>query len=421
MASGYSRLMDTILDFFIPKEKRSDPIVYRTSRIHVAIFLITACLWFVYIPSVLKIDFRYQEYVDANAGFLCLLAAVLYKYGVHIGYVVHVYMFGAGGGILVGCLMGGALSSTSALLLIPATTMLLAGVRHALIWFCICIVFLSVIYYMTMNGFEFKLYFHEKYLEQLQFTGTLGMLVALFLNLLVFENEKNRAMESLVGTNADLRVEKKRSEDLLLNILPEEVAEELKEHGKAKPKSFDDVSVLFTDVVNFTGFSEKVGAEELVEEIDHCFKKYDHVNTKHNMEKIKTIGDSYMAVAGLPVETLDHGRQAVEAAVEIMEFMEEYRKERIAEGKPYFVIRIGINSGPVVAGIVGFKKFAYDIWGDTVNMAARMEEASEVNKINISGTTYELVKDKFACVYRGKVKAKNKGEIDMYFVEKALL
>lgn len=210
--------------------------------------------------------------------------------------------------------------------------------------------------------------------------------------------------------------EKKRSDELLLNILPAEVAEELKEKGSAEAKMFDEVSVIFTDFKGFTTIAENLSAKELVAEIDYCFKGFDNIIHKYNIEKIKTIGDSYMAAGGLPVASKTHAADVVNAALEIVKFMENHKQQRLREGKPVFEIRIGINTGPVVAGIVGVKKFAYDIWGDTVNLASRMESSGEPGKINISGSTYELVKNDFTCTYRGKIQAKNKGEVDMYFV-----
>ncbi len=211
--------------------------------------------------------------------------------------------------------------------------------------------------------------------------------------------------------------EKNRSEELLLNILPAEVAEELKSTGAAKAKTFSLVSVMFTDFKDFTSVSEKVSAELLVDEIHHCFSAFDAILQKYKIEKIKTIGDAYMCASGLPVLNYTHAEDIVNAAFEIRDFMAARKKEKESRREIPFELRIGIHTGPVVAGIVGVKKFQYDIWGDTVNLAARMESSGEAGKVNISGSTYRLVKDQFACTYRGKIQAKHKGEIDMYFVE----
>lgn len=220
--------------------------------------------------------------------------------------------------------------------------------------------------------------------------------------------------------NVIITREKQRSEELLLNILPAETAEELKATGAAKAKSFDMVTVLFTDFKNFTQASEKLSAEELVNEINFCYSEFDKIITRHGIEKIKTIGDAYMCAGGLPVSNQTHATDVVNAGLEMIAFIEKNKMERIKFNLPYFELRLGIHTGPVVAGIVGIKKFAYDIWGDTVNTASRMESSGEVGKVNISGTTYELIKDKYNCINRGKIQAKNKGEIYMYFVTGAI-
>jgi len=207
--------------------------------------------------------------------------------------------------------------------------------------------------------------------------------------------------------------ERKKSDGLLLNILPGEIAAELKTTGTTTAKHYNNVTVLFTDFVNFTEAGERMSPQALIEELDNCFKKFDEITGKYNVEKIKTIGDAYLAVAGLPTADPLHAEHVVRAAIEINAFMQD----RFAKlGSRTFEIRIGIHSGSVVAGIVGVKKFAYDIWGDTVNTAARMEQNSEAGRINISATTYELVKDKIACEYRGEIEAKGKGVMKMYYV-----
>lgn len=232
----------------------------------------------------------------------------------------------------------------------------------------------------------------------------------------ILENQNAHLENEVAIRTHQIAEEKKRSDDLLLNILPEEVAEELKLNGHSKAHRYDEVSVLFTDFVNFTQISEQLGVEELLDELNINFTTFDKIMEKHGLEKIKTIGDAYLAVCGVPVANEQHAKNAVNAALEILEFVQKRKQEA-----PYGLdIRIGINSGSLIAGIIGVKKFAYDIWGDTVNTAARMEQNSEAGKINISESTYALVRNDFICTHRGKLKAKGKGEMDMYFVEQSL-
>ncbi len=232
-----------------------------------------------------------------------------------------------------------------------------------------------------------------------------GGFVIVLLFSVIFFNQRN-----------NVRKEKQRSDELLLNILPEQVAEELKTTGSAIARHYDMVTVMFTDFKNFTLASEEMSAKDLVQEIHYYYSEFDKIISRHGIEKIKTIGDSYMCAGGLPVANTTNAVECVKAALEIQEFMKEIKERKQKHQKPFFEIRIGLHTGPVVAGIVGIHKFAYDIWGDAVNIASRMESSSEPGKINISGDTYEFVKNEFTCTYRGKIDAKNKGEVDMYFV-----
>jgi adenylate cyclase len=222
--------------------------------------------------------------------------------------------------------------------------------------------------------------------------------------------EKNRIIEE----------ERKRSEELLLNILPKIVADELKSKGAANAKRFDNATVLFTDFKNFTNISKKMTPEELVKDLDYCFKAFDKIIEKYGLEKIKTIGDSYMCAGGLPTGSNSKAKDVVRAALEIQDFLAQWKLERVASNQPFFEARIGIHTGPIVAGVVGNKKFAYDIWGSTVNVASRMETGGEIGKVNVSATTFNLIKEEFECEHRGKLIAKNYGEVDMYFVRKPL-
>jgi len=217
-------------------------------------------------------------------------------------------------------------------------------------------------------------------------------------------------------TSTIIQKERDLSNKLLRNILPEETAKELIENGKVLAKKIDEVSVLFTDFKGFTNESEDLSPEELVESVNFYYSKFDEIVEKYGLEKIKTMGDSYMLAGGLPFPTKDHAVKTVEAAFEIIKFVDEAKKDTTAD-ITHFDIRIGVNTGPVVAGVVGIKKFAYDIWGDTVNIASRMESNSEPGKINVSEATYQLIKHKFSCTYRGEIEAKNKGKLKMYFVD----
>lgn len=231
---------------------------------------------------------------------------------------------------------------------------------------------------------------------------------------------RQKTMRELAEKNKVIQEEKKRSDELLLNILPEEVMHELKAHGKTQARNYSNATVLFADIKEFTKISERLSPDELIEALDAYFERFDHVIAKYGIEKIKTIGDAYVCAGGVPSKNEVSAHTMVKAALEFMGEVDKLREERGKLGLQTFEFRIGMHTGQLIAGVVGIRKFAYDIWGDTVNMAARMQQESEVGKINISGATYDLVKDKFACVYRGKHEAKNKGEIDMYFVEKAI-
>lgn len=223
--------------------------------------------------------------------------------------------------------------------------------------------------------------------------------------------------QQIQNQQTELLSEKQKSEDLLLNILPKDVAEELKENGESKVKQFSSVSILFSDFTNLHSVSKQLNSQELLDELNYCFQAFDHITTKHQIEKIKTIGYSYMAVSGLPLENENHAKKMIEVSFEMCQFITDYQTERKNENKPYFEIKIGINSGEVVAGIVGIKKFAYDIWGDAVNTAARMKAKSENGKINVGHSTYELAKNFFDFNYRGELEIKGKGLAKMYFVE----
>jgi len=259
---------------------------------------------------------------------------------------------------------------------------------------------------------------HETEVRKKNRTRNIFILSALFL--LIGGVGLYRRIVFVRRTKKAIEHEKERSDKLLLNILPTDIAEELKEKGKADARKFEKVSILFTDFKGFTQVSEKLSPEKLVEEINACFEPFDAICEKYGIEKIKTIGDSYMAAGGLPVPNDDSVKNTVLAGLEMAEFLIKQKQQRESEGNICFEMRVGIHTGPVVAGIVGVSKFQYDIWGDTVNIASRIENSGEVDKVNISRSTYELIKEDpiFKFQSRGKVSTKGKGDIEMWFVEK---
>lgn len=226
----------------------------------------------------------------------------------------------------------------------------------------------------------------------------------------------NERLERVVGERTrDLAVEKDKSDRLLRDILPDTVVAELKNHGAATSRRYDDVTILFTDLQGFTKIAGEQPPERIVAELNEVFAAFDDICRRNNLEKLKTIGDAYMAAGGIPVANATHPIDAVRAAIA----MQAYINARVAADKLPFRVRIGLHTGPVVAGVIGTWKFAYDIWGDAVNIAARMESSGEAGEINLSEATWARVRDAIPCVARGKVYAKGKGEMEMYFVARA--
>lgn len=226
-------------------------------------------------------------------------------------------------------------------------------------------------------------------------------------------------LEALVDERTrDLRAEKEKSEALLLNILPKQTAEELKSKGYAETRDYASASILFSDFKGFTALAEKLTPNEVIQELNACFTGFDEAAGELGVEKIKTIGDAYMAAGGIPSQNTTHPVDTVLLGLKMTTIMAHLNKPKLAAGMPVWSIRLGVHTGPIIAGVVGKKKFAYDIWGDAVNTASRMESSGEPGRVNISSSTYDLVRDYFVCEHRGKVQAKGKGEVDMYFVNR---
>ena len=230
-----------------------------------------------------------------------------------------------------------------------------------------------------------------------------------FTLLAVFARQRSDAL-------AALRLEQAKAEELLLNILPREISEELKEKGKATARRHEEVTVVFTDMKGFTRIAEKMTPEQLVNDLDECFIRFDAIIDRYGIEKIKTIGDSYMCAGGVPTNDPYHAQKAVLAALEIRELMVLMAGEQTGQGREPWICRIGVHTGPVVAGVVGKRKFAYDIWGDAVNTASRMESHGTPGRIQITRATYELLADEFECEPRGPIAVKGKGEIEAWYL-----
>jgi class 3 adenylate cyclase len=221
------------------------------------------------------------------------------------------------------------------------------------------------------------------------------------------------ANQQLASRNAELDKERQVSESLLLNILPSQVADELETKGSVEPRYYEDVTVVFTDFVGFTLATETLAAEDLVRILNGYFTAFDEISKRYSLEKLKTIGDSYLAVGGMPARTPSHPVDAVMAAFDMVEAV---RQQNLRDPQSSWSVRVGVHTGAVVAGVVGTQKFAFDVWGETVNFASRIESAGSANQINVSGATYLRIKDFFECEHRGKVLTKEKREVDMYFV-----
>jgi class 3 adenylate cyclase/FixJ family two-component response regulator len=215
-----------------------------------------------------------------------------------------------------------------------------------------------------------------------------------------------------------LETEKLKSDALLLNILPEEIATELKKFGKSYARRHENVTVMFADIEGFTTIAQNLTPDVLVTQLDETFRGFDYITGKYGLEKIKTIGDAYMCAAGLPQDDDEHALNVIKAAIDMQQFITELGRSKLIQNLPVFKIRIGIHSGSVISGVVGTTKFVYDIWGETVNLASQMEQQGVPGKINISGYTYDLIKEVYNCEHRGKIATKNKVELDMYFVNK---
>jgi class 3 adenylate cyclase len=385
------------------------------------VFYLAVVLTYIFVPSLRAHTIYPLAIVAMIEAFIVIVAAIVRK-------VPGARIIGAGLGLFILFVLG----LMSAAMVLGGVHLQFSGIIGALGFLGVCLAVLcipvSLSAFLARNFASVNKHLKAKLLQVEELSQRAREQEAEKQRILEHQNEAletevairtsevTRQKEEMERQHAALIEEKKKSDDLLLNILPAEVADELKQKGSSLARQYDQVSVLFTDIVDFTSLAETMDPQQLVHELNECFTAFDAIVERNGLEKIKTVGDAYMAVCGLPQSDSRHAQKTVQAAIEMRSLIDLRRGEQHT-----FEIRIGINSGPVVAGIVGVKKFAYDIWGDTVNTAARMEQHGEAGKINISSTTYMLVRDEFVCTPRGKVVAKNKGEVEMYFVETPIM
>ncbi len=232
------------------------------------------------------------------------------------------------------------------------------------------------------------------------------------------KNEVNQNMIEIEKQKKQLEKEIAKSDALLLNILPEEIARELKAFGRSYARRHENVSVLFADICGFTSIAENLPADLLVTQLDELFRGFDFIIGKYDLEKIKTIGDCYMCAGGLPEENGNHALKCVMAGLDMQQFVSDLSRSKLIQGLPMFEIRVGINTGSVISGVVGTTKFVYDIWGETVNLASQMEQLCDVGQVNVSDSTYSLLNGELLCEHRGEITTKNGRPVNMYFVKK---
>ena len=298
--------------------------------------------------------------------------------------------------------------------------------------YIILINFVLTLYHLErslLNGFSFIVFmiaiymvhphFDEKmitlFLEVLSVTFIAFSLSTHVFNLMVKEVNSEKAV---IDKNEQLEKARAESNRLLLNILPAEIAIELMEEGSVKPQNYSSTTVMMIDFAGFSRITKSMSSEELVATLDYCFSNFDRIILKYGIEKIKTLGDGYLCVGGIPTIVEDHAEKVILAAFDILDFLSQWKVMQSEKNLPYFEGRIGIHTGPLTAGVVGETKFAYDVWGDTVNIAARIESGGESGRINVSKDTYELIREKYQCLHRGDLPIKNLGSMEMYFVEK---
>jgi class 3 adenylate cyclase len=408
---------------FIPVGFSTDEETRRSARLVINTMLLTSLFSFNYLIYSLAIGFIPGAWFMVFNAISFLVLPFVFRAGWLSRQAMSLLFLTIGtlGVMGAASFQGGYFAATALwVILIPLMAVLLSGRTAAIVFTVVAGIFLLGLWSFDHMGYRLPDHIAPEHFKVWHLNNVIGLLLITYLVANVFFQTKTRAFNSVKEKNDQLKVEKDRSESLLLNILPAEVAEELKATGQAEAKEFAQVTILFSDFKNFTTISSDMTPKDLVAELNACFYAFDAIMDKYDLEKIKTIGDAYMAASGLPGPKFSRPADMVRAALEMQAFMRAQMERNALTGKPAFQMRVGIHCGPVVAGIVGVKKFQYDVWGDTVNTAARMEQNSEVGLVNISESTYALVKDTpgLSFTHRGQIEAKGKGMLAMYFVHR---
>lgn len=400
-------------DYFIAQSIRGNEEKYRRASILVWVCIgVSALCGLITITDVLVGNVQYLFHLGLFTLFL-LSILVLLKNGVNtsllgnlmmaVSFAFTVYLMYISGGLVSPLIIY--------LVIIPAFVALIAEPKWVVMWIVLCAGAVSVFFYLHQVGHcETEIHDSGYYLTN-SIANYISAIIFIAVLFLYSESARRSAQHQLKAANL-------RSENLLLNVLPEQTANELKENGTSPARKYESATVLFTDFKGFTAASATMDPEDLLNMLNEYFMHFDRIIDKHGIEKIKTIGDAYMAVGGVPTPDSDHAKNVISAALDIRDWV---AKQTSSNKQVPFEIRIGVHSGPVAAGIVGIKKFQYDIWGDTVNTASRMESSGQVGKVNISEATHKFLEHQTDLAFesRGKVEAKGKGEIEMYFVERA--
>lgn len=383
----------------------------------VFVCFLTAILAFAYLAVSVLVDFPVGIYAMGVSGIVFVSLPFALRAGAHRVVVANLYLAVVFlDTVLITSLSGGLSTSITSpyIAIVPMLGVMLINQKAGWIWFAAVMIEVAAFGMLELSGFEFPMTLDPEFDAIFKLAAFLGLVVIVFLIVRDFDSRAELALQQV-------EEEQDRTQRLLLNILPEDVAEELKATGHARANEFDEVTILFSDFENFTEISSEMTPAALVDELNACFFAFDAIVREHGLEKIKTIGDAYMAACGLSTGDSPASVNVINAALDMQAFVAQHREDNLAMGKPAFNMRAGIHTGSVVAGVVGDSKFQYDVWGDTVNMASRMETCGMAGEVNLSHVTYTLVSEEPGLTFipRGPVPVKGKGDLEMFFVRKA--